>query len=151
LPFAAGFVGLLAFAYGADRTGRRKTALVFALIGSCIFLLLTATATNSRTAVMFLIATGFFLPAIQGPFWSLPMDLLPASVIGYSSGFINTGGQIAGIASPIIIGALIERTSDYHAGFIFMAISAAVSAILVLSLAAPGRGDATESDRRLSL
>ena len=102
-------------------------------------MLLTATASSATSAVIFLAATGFFLPAIQGPFWSLPMDLLPSRVMGYSSGFINTGGQIAGVGAPIIIGALIEWTGQYDAGFLFMALSAAASALLVATLKGTGR------------
>jgi sugar phosphate permease len=94
-------------------------------------MLLTATAGNATTAVVFLTATGFFLPAVHGPFWSLLMDLLPSRVIGSASGFLNTGGQIAGITSPVIIGALIQLTGHYEAGFTFMALSAGVSALLV--------------------
>jgi sugar phosphate permease len=131
LPFAAGFVGLLVAAYIADWTGKRKAVLVAVLAGNALFMLLTATAANATLAVIFLTATGFFLPAIQGPFWSLPMDLLPARVMGYSTGFINTGGQIAGVVAPVAIGALIELTKHYEAGFVFMAVSAGVSALLV--------------------
>jgi sugar phosphate permease len=134
LPYAAGFLGVLIAAYISDRTQKRKSVLIAVLAGNALFMLLTATATNSTTAVIFLTATGFFLPAVQGPFWSLPMDLLPSQVMGYSTGFINTGGQIAGIGAPIAIGALVERTGHYDAGFVFMAISAAVSALLVATL-----------------
>jgi sugar phosphate permease len=84
--------------------------------------------------VIFLTAAGFFLPAVHGPFWSLLMEMLPSRVMGYSSGFINTGGQIAGILAPIVIGALIQWTTHYYAGFIFMAISATISALLVATL-----------------
>lgn len=138
LPFAAGFVGLMISSYVSDWTGRRRTILVTVLLGNALFLLLTATASGATAAVIFLVATGFFLPAIQGPFWSLAMDLLPSRVMGYSSGFINTGGQIAGVGAPIIIGALIEFTGRYDAGFIFMALSAGVSALLVATVRVPG-------------
>ena len=131
LPYAAGFVGILAAAYISDRTRKPRLVLASVLLGNALFMLLTATAGNATTAVVFLTATGFFLPAIHGPFWSLLMDLLPSQVIGSSSGFLNTGGQIAGITSPIVIGALIQLTGRYEAGFIFMAISAGLSAILV--------------------
>lgn len=134
LPFAAGFIGILAAGYISDRTRKPRLVLVSVLLGNALFMLLTATAGNATMAVVFLTATGFFLPAIHGPFWSLPMDLLPSRVIGASSGFLNTGGQIAGIASPVIIGALIELTGHYEAGFTFMAFSAAVSALLVGAL-----------------
>jgi sugar phosphate permease len=137
LPFAAGFVGLFVAAHISDRIGRRKPVLIAALAGNALFMLLTATATNATLAVIFMTATGFFLPAIQGPFWSLPMDLLPSRVMGYSSGFINTGGQIAGVCAPIVIGALIQITGHYEAGFLFMSASAAVSALLVAILREP--------------
>jgi sugar phosphate permease len=139
LPYAAGVIGVLIAGYISDRTRRRKAVLVAVLLGNGLFMLLTATATNTVAAVVFLTVAGFFLPAIHGPFWSMPMDLLPAKVRGYSAGFINTGGQIAGIASPIVIGALIQSTGRYDAGFIFMAVSAGVSALLVATLKAPKR------------
>jgi sugar phosphate permease len=134
LPFAAGFIGLLVAAYVSDRSGKRKSVLVVVLLGNALFMLLTATAASATKAVIFLTAAGFFLPAVHAPFWSLPMDLLPSRVMGYSTGFINTGGQIAGIGSPIILGALIQLTRHYDAGFVFMAISAGVSALLATTL-----------------
>jgi sugar phosphate permease len=137
LPFAAGLIGVLVCAHISDRSRRRKPVLILVLVGNALFMLLTATATNSIMAVIFLTITGFFLPAIQGPFWSLAMDMLPSDVMGYSSGFINTGGQIAGVISPILIGALIQSTHNYAAGFLFMSISAGLSAILVASLKNP--------------
>ena len=142
LPYAAGFIGMLAAAWLADRTGKRKTILIVVLLGDALFMVLTATASTATTAVIFLTATGFFLPSIHGPFWPLLMDLLPSRVMGYSAGFINTGGQIAGIAAPIVIGALIQWTGHYDAGFIFMAISATISALLIATpdRACHGRG-----------
>jgi sugar phosphate permease len=138
LPFAVGFIGVLAAGYVADRTGKRKAVLMVVLLGNALFMLLTALAPNAAVAVVLLALTGLFLPSIHGPFWSLPMDMLPARVMGYASGFINTGGQIAGVGSPIVIGALIQWTGHYDAGFIFMATSAAVSAALVATLKEPG-------------
>lgn len=134
LPYAAGFIGVILAGWIADRTGKRKAVLLIALLGDALFMVLTATASTATTAVVFLTATGFFLPAIHGPFWSLAMEMLPSRVMGYSSGFLNTGGQIAGILSPVVIGALIQWTGHYDAGFIFMSISATISAVLVATL-----------------
>lgn len=134
LPYAAGFIGVSVAGWIADRTGKRKTVLAAVLVGIALFMVLTATAPDATTAVIFLTSAGFFLPAIHGPFWSLLMNRLPSRVMGYSAGFINTGGQIAGIASPIVIGGLIQWTGRYYAGFLFMAGSAAISALLVATL-----------------
>jgi sugar phosphate permease len=137
LPYAAGFLGVLACGYISDLSGKHKPVLVTVLLGNALFMVLTATSANGTIAIVFLTVTGFFLPAIQGPFWSLVMNLMPAKAIGFSSGFINTGGQIAGVISPIIIGALIQRTGHYSAGFLFMASSAVLSALLVFFLRPP--------------
>jgi sugar phosphate permease len=145
LPYAAGFIGILAAGWIADRSGKRKTVLVVALLGIALFMSLTATAPTRTAAVVFLTATGFFLPSIHGPFWSVFMEMVPSRVMGYSAGFINMGGQIAGIVSPIVIGALIQWTGRYDAGFIFMAISAVISALLAATLdRAPARVASTE-------
>ena len=144
MPYAAGFIGVSVAGWISDRTGRRRTVLAVVLVGIAVFLVLTAIAPNVTTAVICLTAAGFFLPAVHGPFWALPMDMLPSRVMGYAAGFVNTGGQIAGIASPIVIGALIQWTGSYYAGFIFMAISATISALLVATLpraAGPLRSD----------
>jgi sugar phosphate permease len=137
LPFAAGFIGTLLSAYISDRTGRRKSILLVVLVGNAVFMLLTATAVNVTWAIVFLAATGFFLPAIHGPYWSLTMDLLPSDDIGFCSGLINTGGQIAGILAPFLIGVLIQWTGHYYAGFLSMSVSAGLSALLVGTLTRP--------------
>ncbi len=134
LPYAAGFVGMLISARIAERMQNRRTVLFAVLLGNAVSMLLTSIATSNTMAVILLTAAGFFLPAIHGPFWSLPMDLLPPHVIGASVGFLNTAGQLAGLAAPMVIGALVEWTGHYEAGFLFMSLSAGVSALLVLTL-----------------
>jgi sugar phosphate permease len=131
LPYAAGFVGMLISAHISDRLQNRRVVLIAVLLGNAVCMLLTSRAANNTMAVVFLTLTGFFLPSIHGPFWSLLMDLLPSHVIGASAVFLNTAGQLAGLAAPALIGALVEWTGHYEAGFLFMAISAAVSAALV--------------------
>jgi sugar phosphate permease len=134
LPYAAGIAGLLLCSYISDRTRGRKPVLVTVLLGIAVCMLALPAARTTTGVVALLIAAGFFLPAIHGPFWSIVMDLLPASIMGFSTGFINTGGQIAGLVSPIVIGALIQWTGKYEAGFLFMAAAAAVSTLLTLTL-----------------
>ena len=148
LPYAAGFVGLMVAAHISDRSRKHRWVFVAIMLGDATFMLLTATAGSAATAVVFLTAAGFFLPAIHAPFWSLVMDLLPSRVMGYSTGFINTGGQIAGICSPIILGALIQLTRHYNTGFVFMAVSAGVSAVLAATL---GEASAEASARPIPI
>lgn len=138
LPFAAGFGGLLLSAWISDRIGNRKIVLITVLLGNALGMLLTPATSTPQMRVLLLVVTGFFLPAIQGPFWSLPMDLLPSRAMGYGTGFINTGGQIAGVIAPTVMGVLIQSTGRYEAGFVFMAVSASVAAVLVATVREPG-------------
>ena len=134
LPYAAGFAGMLISARISERTQNRRAVLFAVLLGNAVSMLLTSMATSNTMAVILLTAAGFFLPAIHGPFWSWSMDLLPPDVGGASAGFLNTAGQLAGLAAPVIIGALVEWTGHYEAGFLFMALSAGISASLVMTL-----------------
>jgi sugar phosphate permease len=134
LPYAAGFAGMLISARISERMQNRRAVLFAVLLGNAAGMLLVSMATSNRMAVILLTATGFFLPAIHGPFWSLSMDLLPPHVSGASAGFLNTAGQLAGLVAPVVIGGLVEWTGHYEAGFLFMALSAAVSALLVMTL-----------------
>ena len=134
LPYAAGFAGMLIAARISERMQNRRAVLFAVLLGDAVGMLLVSMATSDRMAVILLTLTGFFLPAVHGPFWSLSMDLLPPHVTGASAGFLNMAGQLAGLAAPVVIGALVQWTGHYEAGFLFMALSAAVSASLVMTL-----------------
>ena len=43
-------------------------------------------------------------------------------------------GESRRLAAPVVIGTLVEWTGHYEAGFLFMALSAVVSASLVMAL-----------------
>jgi sugar phosphate permease len=65
-------------------------------------------------STLFQCAAGFAFFMGVGAIWSLPVNLLPSKVMGSASGLINTGGQIGGILSGIIIGWYIQRNGgDY--------------------------------------
>jgi Sugar phosphate permease len=134
LPYLVGLIGMVLAGYIADRLHNRKIVIIPALLGNALFMVLTVFSPNVTTAIICLIGLGFFLPSVYGPFWSLPMDLLPSQVMGYAAGFINLGGQIAGFVAPIVIGYLVQSTGNYVAGFIFMAIAAVLSAIITMTL-----------------
>lgn len=134
LPYVVGLAGMLLAGYLADKLKSRKAVMIPVLIGNAVFMTMMAFATSATSVVIALIGIGFFLPAMYGPFWSLPMDLLPSKVMGYAAGFINFGGQIAGFTAPIVIGALVQGSGHYVAGFVFMAVSAVVSLVLTVSL-----------------
>ena len=135
LPFLFGGIGCTLAGYVSDRwfRGRRKY-LVFgcqALGGVCLYLF-----TQINDPVPYMIAqciAGFLLFMAAGAIWTLPMILVPPKLMGSGSGFINTGGQIGGFLTNLLIGWVIEwNGNDYSTGFHVMLGALVVAALLVL-------------------
>jgi MFS family permease len=139
LPFAVGIIGMLGAGYAADRIAKRRTVIMVCLVGNATFLTLLAFAKSPAAAIACLVGVGFFLPAMYGPFWSLPMQLLPSSLMGAGAGLINFAGQIAGFVSPIVIGYTVAVTGTYTAGFLFLAAAAVTCLMITATLREPSR------------
>lgn len=139
LPFAVGIIGMLGAGYAADRIAKRRTVIMVCLVGNATFLTLLAFAKSPAAAIACLVGVGFFLPAMYGPFWSLPMQLLPSSLMGAGAGLINFAGQIAGFVSPIVIGYTVAVTGTYTAGFLFLAAAAVTCLLITATLREPSQ------------
>ena len=135
VPFMFAAVGCMTAGWVSDRWFRgRRRILVFAcqvVGGLCLY---GFTRVEDFTTYMVLqCAAGFLLFMGSGAVWTLPMILLPTKLMGAGSGFINTGGQIGGFLSSIVIGYVIAwRNNDYAAGFDVMLVALGVAACLVL-------------------
>lgn len=135
LPFFFGGIGCVLAGYVSDRwfRGRRKY-LVFgcqAIGGVCLYLF---TQINDPTLYMLAqCIAGFLLFMAAGAFWALPMILVPPKLMGSGAGFINTGGQIGGFITNILIGKVIAwNNNDYSTGFHVMLGALVAAAMLVL-------------------
>jgi MFS family permease len=53
---------------------------------------------------------------VIAPLWSVPMDIAP-NYAGTASGFMNIGFGIAGVASPLAFGYIIDTTGNWHLPF----------------------------------
>ena len=135
LPFLAGAVGCSIAGYISDKwfRGRRKY-LVFGCqaVGLISLFFFTRVADPFFYTVLQCIA-GFFLFMTTGALWALPINLLPPKIMGAGSGLINTGGQIGGFLTGIIIGYYISYNGgDYTRMFDIMLGGLALSALIVL-------------------
>jgi sugar phosphate permease len=135
LPFLCGGVGCMLAGYVSDRwfRGRRKY-LVFgcqAIGGICLYLF-----TQINDPMQYMVAqciAGFLLFMAAGAIWTLPMILVPPKLMGSGAGFINTGGQIGGFLTNILIGYVIKANdNDAAAGFQVMLGALVLAALLVL-------------------
>jgi predicted MFS family arabinose efflux permease len=116
LPLLAGMVGNAVGGVLTDKAYIRTKNLKFArqvvaipaLLAAAALMLPAALTGGQYTALVSLVAAQFFLECVQGPQWSLPMDI-GGRYAGTVAGVMNGFGNLAGALSPIIFGFLVQR------------------------------------------
>ena len=116
LPLLAGMVGNAVGGVLTDKAYIRTKNLKFArqvvaipaLLAAAALMLPAALTGGQYTALVSLVAAQFFLECVQGPQWSLPMDV-GGKYAGTVAGLMNGFGNMAGALSPICFGFLVQR------------------------------------------
>jgi ACS family tartrate transporter-like MFS transporter len=67
-------------------------------------------------------------------FWTLPTRVLTESAAAVAIGLINSFGNLGGYVGPTIVGYVSTKTGSAIAGMAYLAASAFIAALLVLSL-----------------
>jgi len=94
----------------------RRNLIVASLLASLLFLVPVLMFKELAVIALCLSAAFFCLEVTIGPIWSVPMDVAPKHA-GTAAGVMNTGSAIAGFASPVIFGWLVDLTGDWHLPF----------------------------------
>jgi len=161
LPYVAGAIGMLigAALCNGPLKDHRVGFVVAGTFGTALAILGVWAAPDAVIGEVFIVLALFCTYMIFGPAFSTPMDSVPTSGVGTYLGAINMAPQIAGVVSPIIIGAIVGPDSFVPA-FIAMVIALALSIACQLwvanddrrsrvigasatETALPGPGDAT--------
>jgi MFS family permease len=94
----------------------RRTLLLIGFIGSLLCLVPLAATPPLNIAVVSLAGSFFFLELTNAQLWAIPMDVAP-TWSGVASGMMNTGFAVAGILSPIVVGAVVDATGGFALAF----------------------------------
>jgi MFS family permease len=124
------FIGYMFGAWLADRLGRKRTLILFAV---CSFLTVTAytyLAISNPVMLVLGFPLGFFASGSFSPIGTFFTELFPSGLRGSGQGFSYNFGRGIGALFPTLIGYLSARITLGHAISIF-----AVSAYLVMILA----------------
>jgi len=124
------FVGYMISAWLADRLGRKRTLILFAV---CSFLTVTAyTYLPISNSVMLVLGfpLGFFASGSFSPVGAFFTELFPSRLRGSGQGFSYNFGRGVGALFPTLVGYLSARITLGHAISAF-----AVAAYLVMILA----------------
>ncbi|KWF59686.1 MFS transporter [Burkholderia pseudomultivorans] len=121
LPFLAAFVGVLCSGVLSDWLMRRGASQGFArklpiisglLISTCI---IGANYVSSTGWVIAFMTLAFFGNGFASITWSLVSGLAPARLLGLTGGMFNLIGNLSAIATPIVIGLLVDGADFSHA------------------------------------
>jgi sugar phosphate permease len=133
LPYVTALIGLLVIGRFADRTRRRKVFVGVDLACFALFLLIsTLFGDNAVAALTFIVVSGIFLFAMHAPFWSIPMEALPAHLVGAAIGMISLIGNIGSFVGPYLMGYVQNATNSFTAGIYVLVASLAIAAVLTL-------------------
>jgi nitrate/nitrite transporter NarK len=135
IPYCFALAAMLLVAWSSDRTKERRWHTALPLIIGSIGLLATVLTQQSLVlsiAMFSVAAVGVYgyLPS----FWTLPTRLLTESAAAVAIGLINSCGNLGGFVGPYVVGYLLDKTHSEISGMSYLAASAFVASILVLSL-----------------
>jgi MFS family permease len=124
LPYAAGALGYLAGGYAGDRlfNGRRNVLILGCLFASAATTYGAAIAPSGGLAVMFMTVTFLLLSMALSNLFTLPLVLVPVAAAGTAFGIVNTGAQIAGFLSPMLIGAVLDASKQNFAVALYLLV-----------------------------
>ncbi|GAB3680740.1 OFA family MFS transporter [Angustibacter aerolatus] len=137
---AGGFVGLLSIANMAgrfvwsttsDAVGRKRIYMLYLGLGAVLYLLLLLVGDSST--VVFVVLTAGILSFYGGGFATVPAylkDLFGTHEVGAIHGRLLTAWSAAGVAGPLIVNGIIDRSgtpgtltsSAYHPALIVMVV-----------------------------
>ena len=154
LPYAAAFCGVLMAGWWSDRMlaqGRslslaRKTPVITGLVFATI--IITANWVDSNALIVLILAVAFFAQGMSGSSWAVISENAPPQQLGLVGGLFNASGNLAGIVTPIVIGALVQATHSFVGALYFVGGVALIGAGAWIFVVGPIRP--LEPDRALA-
>jgi MFS family permease len=135
VPNAAATVAMVVISRRSDAARERRWHLVTpALIGALGWVLTVLYGANTAIALggMTLAMIGVTTSIAQ--FWCLPTAMLAGAAAATGIALINSIGNLAGFASPWVIGWITDRTHSTDLGVYALAASMCLGSLLVLTL-----------------
>ena len=137
IPYSAAVLTMVFFGINADKNCERRWHLAIPLLLGAIGLIGSALAgsnTGLAVACLSLAAAGVLTSAPL--FWSLPTALLGGVSAAAGIAAINSVGNLAGFASPYLIGWIKDLTQSTNIGMYVLASICVLGAALALSVPA---------------
>ncbi len=134
LPFLAAACGVMLGGWGSDallrRTGSlnlaRKLPLIAGLFGASSIVL--ANYVDGDALVIAILSFAFFCQGMTGLGWAVISDMAPKELIGLTGGIFNFASNLAGVITPIVVGAIIGATGSFFYALAYVGVVALLGA-----------------------
>ena len=123
-PWVGGSLGAILGGWISDKVlakRRKPTMWVTGLATAAMMFVLINVPQDVTILTITLFTAGFLMNIGWGTFTAYPMGLTTNTTYPIAISILNTGGNIAGFASPIIAGYLLDTYKTYDAVFMFFA------------------------------
>ena len=139
IPWAVGFIGLVAGGFLTDAIFRRTGDAVFArklvLVGclgiAAVCVALAGLVASVEAAVLLMAVSVFFMYLTGNTYWAIILDTVEPGRIGGVGGFVHLIANIAGIIAPSVTGFLVQTTGSFTSAFVLTGAMAVIGALLV--------------------
>jgi MFS family permease len=119
----------------SDKTHERRGHAAFVYFVSGLSLILSVMLSGHfwlSYALMCLAIPGPF--AALAPFWAIPSETLPGSVLGVAMGIVNAFGNLGGFAGQKVVGGVLEQYHTTAPAFIALGVGMLACAALAFML-----------------
>lgn len=132
--FVGGVLGGLFSDYlikrGSSLTVARKVPIVMGmLLASSIIL---CNYTDNTALVVALMALAFFGKGFGALGWPVISDVAPKEIVGLCGGVFNVFGNVASIATPLVIGYMVKELHSFNGALVFVGCSALMMVVCYL-------------------
>ena len=140
LPFLAAACGVMLGGWGSDlllkRTGSRNLArklpIISGLFGASTIIL--ANFVESDLLVIAILSFAFFCQGMTGLGWTVISDVAPKEMVGLTGGIFNFAANLAGVITPIVVGAIIGVTGSFFYALAYVGGAALLGAFSYIFL-----------------
>ncbi len=137
LPYIAAAIGVVLGGFVSDsilkRTGSanwaRKLPIVSGMLLASTIVLANWVPADQNALVIVVMSISFFGQGMTNLGWTVVSDIAPKKLIGLTGGLFNFTTNLAGIITPIVIGAAFQATGSFVGPLAYIAVVALVGAL----------------------
>jgi MFS transporter, ACS family, D-galactonate transporter len=130
LPFVAATVGVITGGVVSDlllrRTGSANIARKLPIVSGLVLAstIVTANFLEQDGAVIAVMSVAFFGQGMCNLGWTLISDVAPEQYVGLTAGIFNLCANLAGILTPLLVGAIVQGTGSFEWALAYIALLA---------------------------